>query len=219
MTSRTVLIVVLVAACKKHALDTGTGSGSGSAAVTPIPDAAPRPSIDAAPPPATFDMSIRSDGVGPITATTDPKTLAQLFPGTTVDTSHEDTYTVANNGTNLLSFHQDHDDPTRPLYVTILSSAFATKEGFRIGTTVADFVGKDSAGDCKRVTYHPGDDTVHTFECTTPNLPNVKLMLDETKPANQGEPGKVIAAKIAGEPFVRIVWFNPGATIKSPLAE
>lgn len=219
MTSRTVLIVLLVAACKKHAAKPAAGAGSGSATVAPLADAAPRPSIDAAPPPATFDMSIRSDGVGPITATTDPKTLGQLFPGTTVDTSHEDTYTVANNGANLVSVYQDHDDPTRPLYVTILSSAFATKEGFRIGTTVADFVGKDAAGDCKRATYHVGDETVHTFECTTPNLPNVKLMLDETKPSNQGEPGKVIAAKIAGERFVRIVWFNPGATIKSPLAE
>ncbi|MFT3692749.1 MAG: hypothetical protein QM831_06390 [Kofleriaceae bacterium] len=232
MSLRTLLIAALaLAGCHKKTAETGSGSGSGSGSSVAPPDATPKVTIDAAPPPATFDMFIRNDGVGPITSGTDPKTLESIFPGTKVDDKHwegeatlTDTYTVSNNGTNLVEALLDHNaDETKFLYVTVVSSAFVTKEGVRIGTTVADFIAK-GGGDCKRVSYHTGDNEnlpeyTHTFECTASAYPNVKFMLDETKPSNQGEDGKVIAAKIQAEKIVRIVWFNPDAKLKSPLSQ
>jgi hypothetical protein len=213
---RFVVVVAFAAGCKggnktpAPAAGSGEpGSGSGSVAVAPSP-------ADAAAASATFSQTISAGGVGPLTATTDPKTIGSLFPGLEAKTEHEegedhsfDTTTLSQGGTAVLDAVVDNFVSDKQIFrVDVLGSRFATAKGIRIGSTVAELVAAYPDATCKRETYEANlEGFDKALMCEAPGLANVAFFLDPQ--ALTGPDGKVLTAKLASFKFQRIIWLSP----------
>ena len=216
MTGRASLILFALGACKSDK----PAPTAGSAAPPPPPvvaDAKPlAPPVDAGPPPATFDQVIRSDGVGPIKSETDPTTIVPLFPGLDSKVDHvegedhsSDTTAYSTHGVHVFDVVVDNMRDAKHVFrVDVYGGMLVTKDGIRIGSTVADFVAKDDSLTCQRRTYSDNPEGfVHALYCETAKLPNLTFHLDDK--AQPGSDGKVIIAKVAQMKFNRIIWLNP----------
>ena len=201
-----VLVVALVAfvACKNRDNASPSAGSSAPAPTTPVADA---PATQPEPTAPTFSQTIMSNGVGPITATTDVATLTSLFPGVQAKTEHAegsgsstDTTTLTwSNGVTILKVTVDNAQAE--LRVDVLASSFATQSGIRVGATVGDLLHAHPDTECRRETP-PG--AAQVLLCATPSLPNVSFHLDPA--ALTGSDGKVAAARVAAFKIVHIMW-------------
>jgi uncharacterized protein DUF1131 len=217
VTTRYVLVLLALAACgkgDKAASGSGEASGSGSSGSSGTAETPPPTGSGSAP--ATFAQTISSAGVGPLNASTDPKTIGSLFPGLDAKTEHNegedhsaDTTLLSQNGTVVLDVVVDNIRSDKDIFrIDVLGSRFATAAGIRIGSTVADFVSAYPDGSCKRETYTANAESFDkALMCEAPAVPNVAFYLDEKE--FPGPDGKIAAAKIAGLKFKRIIWLSP----------
>jgi hypothetical protein len=211
---------LVLAACGKG--DKTGGSGSGSAA-EPAGSGSAVP-IQEPPPNATFSQTITSASVGPLTATTDPKIVAAMFPGMDTSTKHEegedhssdDTTVALHGGAAVLHVIVDNmRDPKTIFRVDVVGSMFATQTGIRVGSTVADFAAKYSDAECRRETYDPNPENfTKALLCEAPAAQNLTFYLDPN--ALTGPDGKVATAKLAGFKIERIIWHPPRANTPTP---
>ena len=216
------LVLIGVGACKSGKSAPTAGSASGAPPVTVPADAAiAKPAADAVdaapvPAPATFNQTITSDGVGPLTYDTPPEKLKDLFPGLAVKVEHDegedhsfDTYDFTAGTSHAFDVVVDNFLSTKQAFrADVWSSLFATKDNIRIGSTVADWHAKDDSITCRRESYDPNAENFeHALFCESPKLANVRFYLDDK--ALPGTDGKVAIAKVAQMKFVRIIWKNP----------
>jgi hypothetical protein len=216
MTLRAALILFVLGACKSDKPPPAAGS---AAPPPPVVADAPKPvapPVDAAPPPATFDQSIRSDGVGPIKSDTDPSTMVPMFPGLESKVDHveaedhsSDTTSFSTHGVHVFDVVVDNmRDPKHVFRVDIFGGMLATHDGIRVGSTVADLLAKDDGITCNRRTFSNNPEGFdHALYCDTAKLPNLTFYVDDKK--LPGSDGKVIIAKLAQMKFTRIIWLNP----------
>jgi hypothetical protein len=211
------LVLIAVLACKNDKVAPTAGSASGA-----MPPAAPadaaiaRPVADAAPPPATFNQTITTDGVGPVTYDSAPDKLEAAFPGLKLDVQHDegedhsiDTYAFSAGTSHAFDVVVDKFlSSKQPFRVDVWSGLFATKDNIRVGSTVADWLAKDDSINCRRESYGPNAEKFeHALFCESLKLPNLRFYLDDK--ALPGNDGKVVLAKVAPMKFVRIIWKNP----------
>jgi hypothetical protein len=212
------LVLIGVLACKNDKPAPTAGSASGATAPAMPADAATAKPVaaDAAPPPATFEQAITSDGVGPINGDTDPAKLRDLFPGMKLDVQHDegedhslDTYVLSAGTSHAADIIVDNfHSKVRVFRVDVWSSLFATKDNIRVGSSVQDFLAKDDSITCKRESYAPNPEHFeHALYCESQRLPNLAFYLDDK--ALPGSDGKVVLAKVAAMKLTRIIWKNP----------
>ena len=209
-------LAIVCAACKggDHAAPS-TGS-----ATPPPPAPVPAPAPPTPTTPTTtvmaFSQVITTDGVGPVNAKTDPKTVASLFAGLDAKTEHadreghslDDTILSLPGGPAVLHVVVDNTIGPQVFRVDAVGSMFAVGGTLRVGSTVADLVGRYSDAVCERQTVdHDPEGFGHALACTSPSLAHVEFQLDPA--ASPGSDGKVLAAKIAGLKFNRITWRAP----------
>jgi hypothetical protein len=217
MTLRAALILLALGACKNDKPAPAAGS---AAPPPPVVADAPKPVAppvaDGAAVLATFDQSIRSDGVGPIKSDSAPSTIVPMFPGLDSNVDHQegedhssDTTSFSTHGVHVLDVVVDNmRDDKHVFRVDIFGGMLATHDGIRIGSTVADLLAKDDSIACQRRTYSNNPEGFdHALYCETAKLPNVTFYLDDK--ALPGSDGKVIVAKLAQMKFTRIIWLNP----------
>lgn len=216
MTLRAALILLALGACKNDKPAPATGS---AAPPPPVVADAPKPvapPVDAAPPPATFDQSIRADGVGPIKSDTDPSTIVPMFPGLDNKVDHvvaedhsSDATAYSTHGVHVFDVVVDNmRDEKHVFRVDVFGGMLVTHDGIRVGSTVAEFLAKDDSITCQRRTYTDNPEGFdHALYCETAKLPNLTFYLDDK--ALPGSDGKVIIAKLAQMKFNRIIWLNP----------
>jgi hypothetical protein len=217
MTLRAALILFALGACKndKPAPTAGSAAPPPPPVVADAPKPVPPP-VDAAPVQATFDQSIRSDGVGPIKSDTDPATIVPLFPGLDSNVDYVEAEDHA-SATTSFSTHGVHvfdvvvdkmRDEKHVFRVDIFGGMLATHDGIRVGSTVAEFLAKDDSIACQRRNYTDNPEGFdHALYCETAKLPSLTFYLDDK--ALPGSDGKVIVAKVAQMKFTRIIWLNP----------
>jgi len=217
MTLRAALILLALGACKND--KPAPAAGSAAPPPPPVVVDAPKPvapPVDAAAVLATFDQSIRADGVGPIKSDTDPSTIVPMFPGLDSTVDHveaedhaSDTTAFSTHGVHVFDVVVDKmRDEKRVFRVDIFGGMLATHDGIRVGSTVADLLAKDDGIACQRRTYSNNPEGFdHAMYCETAKLPNVTFYLDDK--ALPGSDGKVIVAKLAQMKFTRIIWLNP----------
>jgi hypothetical protein len=217
MTLRAALILLALGACKNDKPAPAAGS---AAPPPPVVADAPKPVAppvaDAPAPPATFDQSIRTDGVGPINGDTDPSTIVPMFPGLDNTVGHDegedhssDTTAYSTHGVHVFDVVVDNmRDEKHVFRVDIFGGMLVTHDGIRVGSTVAELLAKDDSIKCQRRTYSDNPEGFdHALYCETAKLPNLAFYLDDK--ALPGSDGKVIIAKLAHLKFNRIIWLNP----------
>jgi hypothetical protein len=176
----------------------GSGSaGSGSAA---------------APNAATL---ISADGVGPITATTDPAQLATIFPSPdwSIDTEKPgpeantfNKYSVAQGSKIKLFVLADTSiDAKVPARVDIVSPTFVTAKGIKVTNTVGEVQTAYPDLGCKSMKYGSNPEGLEQVVfCASPSLPNIQFWIDPNK--IKEKEGAIIPQKISSNTFIKIVW-------------
>jgi hypothetical protein len=179
-----------------------------AAEAAPPPDAGPAP---------RFATAITADGVGPITARTDPARLRRLFPGLELARRHDegedhafDELTLSRGGRAVLRVIVDEFlSSSRPFRVDVLDPMFTTAGGLSVASTVAAAAAALPDLACRYARF--ADNPEHfdrALSCTSARLSRISFELDPS--GFKGPEGKVAIAAIADRTFARIIWMPPG---------
>jgi hypothetical protein len=179
-----------------------------AAEAAPPPDAGPAP---------RFATTITPDGVGPITARTDPARLRRLFPGLELVRRHDegedhafDELTLSRGGRAALRVIVDEfKSSSQPFRVDVFDPMFTTPTGLSVASTVAEVAAALPDLGCRYARF--ADNPEHfdrALSCRSARLPRISFELDPR--GFRGPEGKVEVAAFADRTFARIIWMPPG---------
>jgi hypothetical protein len=204
------LALTMLVACKSGGGSAARGGPAGAGSAAP-----PLPAAGSSAQAASFSRSITPDGVGPLTAATDSRTAASLFPGMTAKTEHSeaedysfDDITISDRagGDPVLHVVIDNMRAARSIFrVDVVGPMFATPKGIRVGSSVGDLAAAYPDAACTRATYTENPEGFdRALSCESASLSNLSFHVDPD--ALSGPDGKVAVAKLAPFRIDRIIW-------------
>jgi hypothetical protein len=212
MKRRIVLVAIGLAGCKGN--PSAPAPTASSAQETETSSAVSRSDHDAASAPDAWIIS--AHGVGPITATTEPtvEAIQRLVPTLQVEGEQhegEDFSYLA------ISLQQDGAvqaeiivDEGTLFKVEVRGPLFATAQGLRVTSTVAELASAMPELSCRYETYDPDLDAQRVDRllfCTTAEAPSISYSIDLT--GFRGGEGPIAPEMIAERSIDQIVWLAP----------